>query len=1253
MTFAQVDKERNENDAWRSRLEGELSTLRMQNEAARRANDELSAEVRSLRVQICGETCGTVHDGGIVAAAQLQAHAAVAAAMAPLQAHLERELASVRRHVAALRAGASYDSLQEDDVLNALTAPRPSELAVKGIVASALADVEDRVETKLGSFLEARLAVQLTQATEKLLKDTEDAVFARVRAAATREGARRGLLTLLGDNEGPFSAAAADEEARIRRDSATALKQVHDHTGKLDELAQRIDALTKETHLVSTRGAREAQELKSSIETLDATNAAKFEEVRQAAASLRELIEMIEVTSRRRADNTRAETEARFAMTIEETKADIGEMRRQHAKLVAIVSGLDERVRVTREIAGQVAEEAPGVRRAAQAAIRLDAVEDQLARIETRIGPDIDARFGETSSVHCDLERRITSIEGWRDEHGSAGAQGKLRSLQEDIDRARRDLDDATRRVMSLEEQFAPVRAQATQIPRITRTENDVDHLRKRLDESMRDISARFESHRRAAEAASDEEHKRLHQLSDQLTKAEDTASAAKRLQSRVASLENDTADMREKFQRGHAELAEKSSEAYRSTTAEVRRAMAEFDSRTQACKLISETASSRAENCSVEVKLLAAKVEAAVDMAKTVAASCIVPTPDKSSFAENTSGGGLHSAQNDDNPQRKSTEAVDSSRVQYDMEEHCSVFASAKSLAEKGDNRNSEEATHVIEHQRCDPSLHSSAHESSADTSIPTKCHDLLSDTRRIAQARELQDVEGKEATEAKDVSDTDCCKALSLAHGRMDMTIPGACLNSVKTDGHDDGIRETPIKVGFAHAPMMVEKRNASSRTYDQREFDNGTLQQRQHEEDAGKCDDEARQQGEMEGESATNNGPNELAQATKEGNEEDGINSRDLSQIESLPDRMESSVDTSLKSANEDDDALGVSELAFFTNLPGRQEPAAFSHGSLERLPNDHVHDDAGSWDDEDEEEHDSVRGFDETVQRATGETCEVKGETQAESLPTGFNRDATQVASTAPSVEPVFNDVMSDKDDYIENDHEGDHHNISVSPFLNDVFGVDEDEVDDTKISDPQRAGFGNVGSQRRLLADSFDDDDEIDTMPDIPSLDDGGDSGLPDMPILGETGYSARAEAKDTDCDDDIYKTDSVNFSATSRIHGIASDDPKLVEAHATSEANIRACASDSSQSTEDSDSDEEDASSDQAVPSSRVKRSVGHVCDVLSNEYHSYLQGATTAVPDFRSRLHNRLNVRASIEKSRAALDEEEDDGDQSTDAED
>ncbi|KAH8048477.1 hypothetical protein JL720_15849 [Aureococcus anophagefferens] len=108
--------------AWRRRVDGELASLRQSRDDARRAHDELAEDVRRLLKRLFGGEGGGGYDGGeLVQSAQLQAHAAVSAAIAPVQAHLERELSVVRRHVAALRSGGSFDNVLPGDE-DALTA---------------------------------------------------------------------------------------------------------------------------------------------------------------------------------------------------------------------------------------------------------------------------------------------------------------------------------------------------------------------------------------------------------------------------------------------------------------------------------------------------------------------------------------------------------------------------------------------------------------------------------------------------------------------------------------------------------------------------------------------------------------------------------------------------------------------------------------------------------------------------------------------------------------------------------------------------------------------------------------------------------------------------------------------------------------------------------------------------------------------------------------------------------------------------
>ena len=120
-------------EAWRRRVDADVAQLRSDRDELRRQNSELLETVRRM-------AGGDGMEGDVVARAQVQAHAAASAAVVPVQAHLERELSLVRRHVAALRSGGSFESIQASDVDEALTSQRPSELLIKGVVAGAVSE---------------------------------------------------------------------------------------------------------------------------------------------------------------------------------------------------------------------------------------------------------------------------------------------------------------------------------------------------------------------------------------------------------------------------------------------------------------------------------------------------------------------------------------------------------------------------------------------------------------------------------------------------------------------------------------------------------------------------------------------------------------------------------------------------------------------------------------------------------------------------------------------------------------------------------------------------------------------------------------------------------------------------------------------------------------------------------------------------------------------------------------------------------
>lgn len=93
-------------------------------------------------------------------AAHLASASAVAAAMAPLQAHTQREIEALRRHVAALRvqgSPASMGTMSEEEVEGALSAQQPSEVLVQGVVAGAVHRLEGELEARRRPLAEALL----------------------------------------------------------------------------------------------------------------------------------------------------------------------------------------------------------------------------------------------------------------------------------------------------------------------------------------------------------------------------------------------------------------------------------------------------------------------------------------------------------------------------------------------------------------------------------------------------------------------------------------------------------------------------------------------------------------------------------------------------------------------------------------------------------------------------------------------------------------------------------------------------------------------------------------------------------------------------------------------------------------------------------------------------------------------------------------------------------------------------------------
>ena len=222
--------ERAEEEAWRRRVDADVAQLRSDRDELRRQNSELLETVRRM----AGGEDGV---GDVVARAQVQAHAAASAAVVPVQAHLERELSLVRRHVAALRSGGSFESIQASDVDEALTSQRPSELLIKGVVAGAVSEAETRLEEKLAKALPVKLQPTLERHAERAAKDAEDQVLAKLQAAGTR--GRGGLLVVLG-GDAAFGTEAADEAADRKRKVDAAIARTEEHDTLLRDLRDEV-----------------------------------------------------------------------------------------------------------------------------------------------------------------------------------------------------------------------------------------------------------------------------------------------------------------------------------------------------------------------------------------------------------------------------------------------------------------------------------------------------------------------------------------------------------------------------------------------------------------------------------------------------------------------------------------------------------------------------------------------------------------------------------------------------------------------------------------------------------------------------------------------------------------------------------------------------------------------------------------------------------------------------------------------------
>jgi hypothetical protein len=222
-------------DAWRSSADSRISLL---------AQDTRQLSESLTRTQSAQSSQASRHDLKLAGdAASLTATAAVAAALGPVQTHLERELEGIRRHVAALRAGGSaagLGELSQEEVERALEAERPSELLVKSAVGNAVREMREEFEDRFVKRVDAGVASAAAATKAELM----DLLPGEVTAALASSGlgpSVAGIQSKLEERERTAAKAAEDEVARFLgrvEDNAAAIEEARRERGEAERAAQ-------------------------------------------------------------------------------------------------------------------------------------------------------------------------------------------------------------------------------------------------------------------------------------------------------------------------------------------------------------------------------------------------------------------------------------------------------------------------------------------------------------------------------------------------------------------------------------------------------------------------------------------------------------------------------------------------------------------------------------------------------------------------------------------------------------------------------------------------------------------------------------------------------------------------------------------------------------------------------------------------------------------------------------------------------
>ncbi|GMH81120.1 hypothetical protein TL16_g08831 [Triparma laevis f. inornata] len=354
-------------EAWRSSMDSKVAMIAND---VKQLDGVVGKQQESISARASMAEMKVALDG-----AHLTATSSVAAAMAPIQTHLERELEAVRRHVAALRIGRAQQDIagmEPEEVEKALTAEQPSELLVKSVVSSAMSGVEEKLEDKIKAHLMNSIKVEANasqQVLSKLIPGEVERVF-------RESGFGTDVAEVHTKLEEKERAAAALVEQEMRK----FMEKVEGSSESVEDVKRQFKELEKNQQITTRSIERQIEDGRS-------TGNQRAEDLRDR---MRELEKNVRQTEQRLTDST------------SKAKEDlVGSVQQSQSEWTTEFNGISKRLSVNEStIANYAANDDRTMTALKNYGNRMENIEGMSKDLMKRV---VDSG---------DLDHRLTSIEG-------------------------------------------------------------------------------------------------------------------------------------------------------------------------------------------------------------------------------------------------------------------------------------------------------------------------------------------------------------------------------------------------------------------------------------------------------------------------------------------------------------------------------------------------------------------------------------------------------------------------------------------------------------------------------------------------------------------------------------------------------------------------------------------------------------------------------------------------------------------------